>query len=309
MSVNSKEKQCVVCKAYLFEDDDVVHCPTCGAPHHRDCYKSVGHCGLEELHGTENQYSKKAVETEETDTKTAPEEKTENKCIVCKKSLPEDTQYCPYCGAPTKTPVTFERLAPFVAADGSTEIEDGVTAKEATPIIAVNQIRYLSRFIRTGEKKKLSWNWAAFLFPHVWFSFRKMHSAAWGFSIGMIISSLLSLPFNVAVTRLPGYMDLKGGSAVLGRFVVENAHLIDRTVLILALVGSLLHIAIMLAGGLFGDKIYKSRVVRVAKEIKLSEDKETALRKKGGINLFIPLLVMAAVSYLPGIIFSLIGGI
>lgn len=308
MSVNSQEKQCAVCKAYLFEDDDVVYCPTCGAPHHRDCYKSAGHCGFEELHGTEDQYNPQA--NSQADAKQEDEQDTTDLCGRCKKPLLKDAEFCPFCGAPRGTEgVPFGSFQSFLHVDSESEIEDGVTAKEVAPIIATNQGRYLLRFIKTGANKKLSWNWAAFLFPHAWFAFRKMNSSSWGFSLGMIISSLLSLPFNVAVTRLPGYVDLKGGSAVLGRFVVENTHLIDRTVLILAAVGSVLHIGIMLAGGLFGDKIYKKHIVRVAKEIRQSDDKQKTLHKKGGISLFIPLLVMAAVSYLPGLIFSLIGGI
>ena len=42
--------KCPVCHAYLMEDDDIVVCPDCGAPHHRECWKSLGHCGCEELH-------------------------------------------------------------------------------------------------------------------------------------------------------------------------------------------------------------------------------------------------------------------
>ena len=54
MSENKTKLTCSVCHAYLFDDDDVVYCPVCGAPHHRDCYKSIGHCAFEEAHGTES---------------------------------------------------------------------------------------------------------------------------------------------------------------------------------------------------------------------------------------------------------------
>ena len=58
MSTKETKRVCSLCHAYLFEDDDVVCCPVCGAPHHRDCYMNIGHCALEEFHGTENQYDK-----------------------------------------------------------------------------------------------------------------------------------------------------------------------------------------------------------------------------------------------------------
>ena len=41
MSIRTEEEQCVVCHAYLFSDDDVVYCPECGAPHHRECYNGI----------------------------------------------------------------------------------------------------------------------------------------------------------------------------------------------------------------------------------------------------------------------------
>ena len=32
MNNNEKQKSCAMCHAYLFEGDDVVYCPECGAP-------------------------------------------------------------------------------------------------------------------------------------------------------------------------------------------------------------------------------------------------------------------------------------
>ena len=48
---------------------------------------------------------------------------------------------------------------------------------------------------------------------------------------------------------------------------------------------------------------YKKHIVKTAKEIRKSDNKETALRKKGGISLFVPLLAIGAVVYLPELIF------
>ncbi|MBR5558749.1 MAG: DUF2628 domain-containing protein [Oscillospiraceae bacterium] len=41
---------CPVCHKTFADGDDVVVCPVCGAPHHRECYKQQGGCGLEENH-------------------------------------------------------------------------------------------------------------------------------------------------------------------------------------------------------------------------------------------------------------------
>lgn len=303
MSLNTNEKKCAVCSAYLFEDDDVVHCPVCGAPHHRDCYKSVGHCGLEALHGTENQYNPK---NENEESSAEKEETKPAVCAFCGQSLAEDTQFCPYCGSPNGRGVPFDRLSGFVHVDDNAEIEDGVTIKEAAPIVFTNLSRYIPRFMKMGKEKKTSWNWAAFFLPYGWSAFRKMYSASWALSLLMIISNLLTLPCSLAITRLPGFTDLSRGSAVLARFILENLDKIDSLALILAAVGTLLNLGVMLFGGIFGDYLYKKHVLRAAKEIKVSDDKETALRKKGGVNIFAFMLSLAAVSYLPSLIFAFI---
>lgn len=33
--------------------DDVVTCPDCGTPHHRECYQELGKCANKNLHGTD----------------------------------------------------------------------------------------------------------------------------------------------------------------------------------------------------------------------------------------------------------------
>lgn len=42
---------CPACKKVFGENDDIVVCPECGAPHHRECYLKNGKCAMEEIHG------------------------------------------------------------------------------------------------------------------------------------------------------------------------------------------------------------------------------------------------------------------
>ena len=45
------EKQpCPVCNENFQPNDDIVVCPVCGSPHHRECYKKNGECGNFEKH-------------------------------------------------------------------------------------------------------------------------------------------------------------------------------------------------------------------------------------------------------------------
>ena len=42
--------KCIVCEKEFKEDDDIVICPDCGTPYHRECYAKNGKCINDELH-------------------------------------------------------------------------------------------------------------------------------------------------------------------------------------------------------------------------------------------------------------------
>ena len=42
--------KCPVCEKPFTENDDIVVCPTCGAPYHRACYMEKGACIFTDLH-------------------------------------------------------------------------------------------------------------------------------------------------------------------------------------------------------------------------------------------------------------------
>lgn len=43
--------ECVFCKKIFTADDDVVTCPECGSPHHRECWSNNGKCANADKHG------------------------------------------------------------------------------------------------------------------------------------------------------------------------------------------------------------------------------------------------------------------
>ena len=44
------DKLCPVCRKKFTDNDDVVVCPECGTPHHRECYNISGSCGVAGYH-------------------------------------------------------------------------------------------------------------------------------------------------------------------------------------------------------------------------------------------------------------------
>ena len=167
MSLDLKNQKCAVCSAYLFDEDDVVYCPVCGAPHHRDCYNSLGKCGLEEFHGTDKQYRREepAEETqpEANPQSEAPQNSTEE-CMNCGAKMEKGSRYCNSCGAPVGMNVPPFMFPPFEQSHVIKEtavIDEDVTAKEAAQIVRNNTIRYIPKFLKLSAKNKKSWGYRA----------------------------------------------------------------------------------------------------------------------------------------------------
>lgn len=308
MSLSNSGEKCAVCNAYLFEEDDVVYCPECGAPHHRDCYSAIGHCGLEEFHGTDKQYKKPEPVKQEENREAEPVQSSIITCGMCGEKYETTEDVCPNCNAPNISKmggrfVTFDFLGGVPA---NTDLGNGVTANEAKKFVTSNTHRYIPKFLGFKKGKKASWNWLAFLTPCGWLMSRKMYL------LGAIIGALqiafvmLAAPFNAAINQLDfseaaNYME----SAVI---MAENFSLIGEVALITAVIGSLLQLVLRIIMGAFGDLIYRNRVISKVSEIKLeSEEQGELYRKKGGISMVAAVLGYFAVSYLPTIIAYTLG--
>ena len=55
---------CIGCKNTFEPDDDIVVCPECGTPYHRDCWNAHGHCINTELHETGGSWQRPKTEAE-----------------------------------------------------------------------------------------------------------------------------------------------------------------------------------------------------------------------------------------------------
>ena len=287
MNQEQKNISCSLCHAYLFEEDDVVYCPVCGAPHHRECYNSIGHCALEQLHGTEQQYDK-IKRKEENQQKTQQEEKSKteyrNKTDSFKSRF-ENTYYFDLLGGVPK----------------DYQIDDGVTAEEAKNFVISNTMRYIPKFAKLSKHKKTSWNFMAFLFPCGWFLSRKMYKYGIITGILSIISTLFSLPLNNVLINL-GIMDSMSYYDMAQR-LMENMPNINPAVIFVSFIGMWISIATSILCGIFGDYLYKVHTVNTIKQIKTeSIDLERDFRKKGGVSLVFFLIGTLAVQYIPSII-------
>lgn len=285
MSIENKGISCALCHAYLFEEDDVVYCPVCGAPHHRECYNHLGHCALEEFHGTQNQYDKiKKRETE---------------------SIPEPPKTESHTANDNSPFSSFPEIDFLGGVPEEYLIDKDVTAKEARNFVVSNTMRYIPKFAKLNKHNKISWNFMAFLFPCGWFLSRKMYKNGIIAGVLTIVSNLLAIPlnntiYNLGIAEAATYQELMQN-------MMAHMNEISGVVVMVAFIGSILSIAIRIICALFGDYWYKNHTVNTIKEIKKSsEDFEYDFRKKGGVNFFLFFIGVFAVQYIPTIIMTLI---
>lgn len=307
MSLNTEGVSCVRCHACLFPEDDIVYCPVCGAPHHRECYNQLGHCALEEFHGTDRQYDKVKAREEEQAAAEMPNtgENAEGliTCQMCHEKYDFALNACPKCGAPNiaKAGGSFVNFDFLGGVPADYDIGDGITADEAKRFVAANTPRYIPKFAVLNAKNKLSWNWLAFLFPCGWMLSRKMYKNGIIAGLLTVISSLFYLPFMNAINNLgttPGETQ-----AQIMQSIYEHLPKMGAAVIAALLAGFVLNIAVRILSALFGDYLYKQYAISSIKTIRAeSEDMDYDYRKKGGVNIFLFLLGTMAVQYLPALI-------
>ena len=307
MSLNTEGVSCVRCHAYLFPEDDIVYCPVCGAPHHRECYNQLGHCALEEFHGTDRQYDKVKAREEEQAAAEMPNtgENAEGliTCQMCHEKYDFALNACPKCGAPNiaKAGGSFVNFDFLGGVPADYDIGDGITADEAKRFVAANTPRYIPKFAVLNAKNKLSWNWLAVLFPCGLMLSRKMYKNGVVAGLLTVISSLFYLPFMNAINNLgttPGETQ-----AQIMQSIYEHLPKMGAAVIAALLAGFVLNIAVRILSALFGDYLYKQYAISSIKTIRAeSEDMDYDYRKKGGVNIFLFLLGTMAVQYLPALI-------
>lgn len=270
-------QSCPVCGQYFAESDDIVTCPECGAPHHRECWRKEGHCHFADAHGTERQWAK-------ADATVPPAKKQEvptRCCPNCGSKNPEFAEFCAHCGreldaepqwtsAPPPpvnqyTPPsrsgfgTFNNSFqdPFGGIPRTEEIE-GVSVETIAEVIGANSGYYLPRFYNMSRNgKKTSWNWAAFLLSYNWLLYRK--NLLWG---------LLAFGFGTILEFFNSYAVLKLQTALNAATTVIPPNAASLMGIILISSGAILVMSLLF--GLFGNYLYMQHVLRKAR--KLQED-------------------------------------
>ncbi len=309
MSVYFSGKKCSVCNTIFKEDDDVVVCPVCGAPHHRECWS--GQCAYHEKHGTDEQWNGEVEEAkddpvivEDNQSDSSGEGKAVT-CIRCGRINFPAGDKCTFCGNPLNRNEEFEPFGPTISkytfmidplggVDPYEDI-DGVNAGEMAQFVVANTVRYIPKFSKMSKTKSVfSWNWAAFLFPGYWFLYRKCYLQGIFVLLMTVVTDILSTPFTQWVMNIASSFENYQDAI---KYVTANVDAIPTTSYLLYILSLILLFGMMIICGIFGDALYKKHCIGKIKEINNGEIKSnknipSALwkAKKGGISFFAPII-------------------
>lgn len=151
--------KCPVCNNQFTEEDDVVVCPECGTPHHRECYVQNGTCANVDKHGTNEPIEVEFVDVEEKEEPISEVEETKNEA--------ENSQQ-----------VVQEIIEELKGGNGDYML-NGKHVSFYEAAIGKNQKFYIPHFmVMDKTKKAVSWNIAGFFVPLAWCLYRKMYKFA-----------------------------------------------------------------------------------------------------------------------------------
>ncbi|MFI3169392.1 MAG: RING finger protein [Faecalibacterium sp.] len=282
--------ECPICHQHFKIDSDVVVCPDCGTPYHRDCYQSLGHCKFQNAHSdtfewqppekikrstmlhcprceTENEKSNEYckhcglsfAELAENTNDEKEKKSTLTSSFVQKKDESVDTRYhgLPLYGKPLNLNETFEEIP----------------VAEWISYIGTASPAYLTNFQQMKlRNRKYSFSFSAMLFGPLYFFYRK----TWGWALAFsLIAILLNIPafLTVLIYSESAYAPVIG----------------ETTLNVLSQASVAISWAVIMLRGLYANHIYQKAAAKSIKKIKAraksAKEKTLLLQMYGGTSI------------------------
>lgn len=340
--MNYENLTCPVCGKTMAEGDDIVVCPVCATPQHRECWIERGRCANDDLHSSGYVWKREnntQVKNEETNgnpqnrvchicgsenpadslhcgncgalfaSESKPDDNAPKKCSYCGKDNDSDALHCKYCGAPVGGQ-GFYRNNPFLSGSGIAEDEliAGQKATDVAFFVQANSKKYLPKFKKFANGKKLSFNFAAFFFAPYWFFYRKLYKAG-VFAIVILATATMMLSGftnqmaeaaneylkvyeNIEITEDTTEEEFKAAEAELLKAADTMRKKATKPMLIVGATELILHLIF----ALIADRLYYKKVFADIKEINNAVGdenfKKMMITRRGG---FSPLAFTASV--------------
>ena len=270
---------CAKCGKPFTEDDDVVVCPECGAPHHRSCYQELGHCALEQNHAAGIPWE---------DPRQAGQARPASvTCPRCGAVNLPDSEYCSTCGIPldgsyqgpqgqarpgmgtgydcqqqnTSRSAGSQPILTPVGPIYCDDDFDGVTAQEIAVFVGPNYRRYLSIFKMMHDSgRSFSFNWSAFFFNYCFLFYRKLYRPA---IVALSVVAMLFIPRLLYSSESIKYF-LNVYMQVPAEYDLALLNNLGSLISVI----NLIQLAIMFVLAAFSDKLYYTHVVREIKKLR-----------------------------------------
>lgn len=285
-----KGETCSKCGTIFNEDDDVVVCPECGSPHHRDCYKLTNICANNERHSEGFKW------TPSVPRKTDAHEPAAF-CPFCNYKVSPDAEECPRCkkslvesGTRNENGIVPNSFPRLFGIEHDKKI-NGANAWELVYFVSRNPIYFIPLFNHFAETgKKISFNLCCFIFPPVYFAYRRM----WGWAVfTAVISVLLSLPITLAYFADAALRDnvYTVFSQPVLNMICDNSHILNAATEIC----NVLDFAVRMLLCLFGNRLYynyATNSVKTLRQVKGSDLTVKELLHAGGVRLINVFLIL-----------------
>ena len=295
---------CPVCEQAFTDTDDIVVCPDCGTPYHRDCWKKVGACMHRSEHAAgfewQPEIGPEAVK--------AAHEAT---CPNCGTRNTPGAARCSHCGCPlprseadSADAAKPEEQVPIYARDPAALRQDRSAAPgphietysaDREGGIYRREMYYLMQFFRMSiTNRKAAVCLSAFLFGPAYLFYRKMWKEG---LLTAILTIVLSIPTFIEIISVfnPSLL----GAMPLGW--------LPAAVNVCAVASWALNIIL----GLFAVSWYrreaKKNIDRIYADYPDGEARTDALLQKGGTNLLAALLYFGIMLLLASLVINLAG--
>ena len=298
--------KCDGCGHTFEKNDDIVVCPVCGTPQHRECWEKAEGCINKDKHAEgfewkmpETKKAKLMPPSEKAKSETEP-----TPSMVFDENIGRDVPDFNYI-----VESRVQSLAPGISEEQRKEQLCGHNLSDVIAFIGNNASSYVNKFRKKEHARKNTFNFGAFFFCPIWFFFRRLYKEGIIYlALTLCLTMLMAGPSESYMTLLDSIM----ASGIENITEAQYNELMTASAPIL--IYGILNIVIKLIAGLTGDRMYyrycRDSLTQI-NELKRTADNTELLHfylKKSSTAFLATLIAMTAYYFLPGLLMSLFVG-
>lgn len=319
--------KCPVCNKYFHIGDDIVVCPECGTPHHRECYLENSKCVNSNKHKDGYDYQQDIKENCPVDDDSIICKKCGSKnnkdaffCSKCANSLQENVQHnqniygnfsnTQSSSAPFPNNPNVIMFDPLAGISPSADIGDGVTVGECAKFVKQNTPYFITIFNQIRKFTKSRFNFCAMFFGGGYLLFRKMYKV--GSIITAIQGAMLILYYylnyyisqsNVYDKFLESLYSYDTNATMM--YMAELSTTQFSIVLIYFAIAVMLFVMSIVIGACANRMYYnhcKKQICKIKNQTENQTERDNMIEKNGGVNTplaFSLWITYFILSYLP----------